>query len=81
MSKIVVGKIEQLTETRTVTIENTMENIKVGIDAFNDLARSHDAHVKESERLREEVKKLKLRIEELEDYKVKITQKYIDLLE
>ena len=58
-----------------------MENIKVGIDAFNDLARSHDAHVKEVVRLREEVKKLKLRIEELEDYKVKITQKYLDLLE
>ena len=58
-----------------------MENIKVGIDAFNDLARSHDAHVKEGVRLREEVKELKLRIKELEDYRVKITQKYLDLLE
>ena len=58
-----------------------MEVRKVGIDAFNDLARSHDAHVKEGERLREEVKELKLRIKELEDYKVKITQQYLDLLE
>ena len=80
MSKIVVGKIEQLTETRTVTIENTMENIKVGIDAFNDLARSHDAHVKEGERLREEVKDLKLRIKALEEQN-KNTQQYLDLLE
>jgi hypothetical protein len=59
MSKdLVVGKIEQLTETRTVTIENTMENIKVGIDAFNDLAKSHDAHVKEVERLQKELDEL-----------------------
>ena len=35
-----------------------MENIKVGIDAFNDLARSHEAHVKEIERLQEELDKL-----------------------
>ena len=39
---------------------------KVGIDAFNDLAKSHDAHVKEVERLNEEVKKLKLKIKLLE---------------
>jgi hypothetical protein len=40
-----------------------MKNIKVGIDAFNDLAKSHDAHVKEVERLQkelDELKKLKL---------------------
>ena len=59
---------------------NSMENIKVGIDAFNDLARSHDAHVKEGERLREEVKDLKLRIKELEEQN-KNTQQYLDLLE
>ena len=35
-----------------------MEKIKVGIDAFNDLAKSHDAHVKEVERLQEELNKL-----------------------
>ena len=35
-----------------------MENIKVGIDAFNDLARSHEAHVKEIERLQEKLDKL-----------------------
>ena len=35
-----------------------MENIKVGIDAFNDLARSHEVHVKEVERLQEELDKL-----------------------
>ena len=35
-----------------------MENIKVGIDAFNDLAKSHDAHAKEVERLQEELNKL-----------------------
>ena len=35
-----------------------MKNIKVGIDAFNDLAKSHDAHVKEVERLQEELNKL-----------------------
>ena len=32
-----------------------MKNIKVGIDAFNDLAKSHDAHVKEVERLQKEL--------------------------
>jgi hypothetical protein len=40
-----------------------MEKIKVGIDAFNELAKSHDAHVKEVERLQkelDELKKLKL---------------------
>ncbi len=40
-----------------------MEKIKVGIDAFNELAKSHDAHVKEVERLQkvlDEVKKIKL---------------------
>jgi hypothetical protein len=36
-----------------------MESIKVGIDAFNDLAKSHDAHVKEVERLQKELDKLK----------------------
>ena len=36
-----------------------MEKIKVGIDAFNDLAQSHDAHVKEVERLQKEVDELK----------------------
>jgi hypothetical protein len=35
-----------------------MKNIKVGIDAFNDLAKSHDAHVKEVERLQKEVDEL-----------------------
>ena len=35
-----------------------MENIKVGIDAFNDLAKSHDHHVKEVERLRKELNEL-----------------------
>ena len=39
---------------------------KIGIDAFNDLARSHDAHAKEVERLCKEVKKLKLKIKLLE---------------
>ena len=57
-----------------------MEVRKVGLDAFNDLARSHDAHVKEVERLREEAKELKLRIKELEEQS-KNTQKYLDLLE
>ena len=38
---------------------NTMKNIKVGIDAFNDLAKSHDAHVKEVERLQKELDELK----------------------
>ncbi len=36
-----------------------MKNIKVGIDAFNDLAKSHEAHVKEVERLQNELDKLK----------------------
>jgi hypothetical protein len=36
-----------------------MEKIKVGIDAFNDLAKSHDAHVKEVERLQKELDELK----------------------
>jgi hypothetical protein len=35
-----------------------MTNIKVGIDAFNDLAKSHDAHVKEVERLAKKVELL-----------------------
>ena len=35
-----------------------MKNIKVGIDAFNDLAKSHDAHVKEVERLQKELDEL-----------------------
>ena len=35
-----------------------MKNIKVGIDSFNDLAKSHDAHAKEVERLQEELNKL-----------------------
>jgi Fe2+ transport system protein FeoA len=32
---------------------------KVGIDAFNDLAKSHEAHVKEVERLQKELDELK----------------------
>jgi hypothetical protein len=36
-----------------------MKNIKVGIDAFNELAKSHDAHVKEVERLQKELDELK----------------------
>ena len=36
-----------------------MENKKVGLDAFNDLAKSHDAHVKEVERLQKELDELK----------------------
>ena len=39
--------------------ENNMENINVGIDAFNDLAKSHDAHVKEVERLQKELEQTK----------------------
>ena len=35
-----------------------MEKIKVGIDAFNDLAKSHDAHVKEVDRLQKEPERL-----------------------
>ncbi len=35
-----------------------MKKIKVGIDAFNDLAKSHDAHVKEVERLQKELDEL-----------------------
>jgi len=35
-----------------------MTNLKVGIDAFNDLAKSHDAHAKEVERLQEELNEL-----------------------
>ena len=35
-----------------------MEKIKVGIDAFNDLAKSHDAHVKEVEKLQKELDEL-----------------------
>ena len=31
---------------------------KVGLEAFNELAKSHDAHVKEVERLQEELNKL-----------------------
>ena len=40
-------------------MRNTMKNIKVGIDAFNELAKSHDAHVKEVERLQKELDELK----------------------
>ena len=40
-----------------------MENIKVGIDAFNDLAKSHDAHAKEVERLQKELKQTKNSLE------------------
>ena len=36
-----------------------MEKIKVGIAAFNDLAQSHDAHIKEVERLQKELDELK----------------------
>tara|TARA_Y100000034_G_C6884595_1_gene405966 strand:- start:1896 stop:2144 length:249 start_codon:yes stop_codon:yes gene_type:complete len=35
-----------------------MEKIKVGLDAFNELAKSHDAHVKEVERLQKELNEL-----------------------
>ena len=35
-----------------------MKNIKVGIDSFNDLAKSHDAQVKEVERLQGELNEL-----------------------
>ena len=35
-----------------------MENKKVGLDAFNELAKSHDAHVKEVERLQKELDEL-----------------------
>ena len=35
-----------------------MESVKVGIGAFNDLAKSHEAHVKEIKRLKEELDKL-----------------------
>ena len=38
---------------------DNMKNIKVGIDAFNDLAKSHDAHAKEVERLQKELKQTK----------------------
>ena len=36
-----------------------MESVKVGIGAFNDLAKSHEAHVKEVERLQKELDELK----------------------
>jgi cell division protein FtsB len=45
-----------------------MTDLKIGIDAYNDLAKSHDAHVKEVESLSREVKKLKLKIKLLEDF-------------
>ena len=35
-----------------------MKSTKVGIDAFNELAKSHDAHVKEVERLQKELDEL-----------------------
>ena len=41
---------------------------KVGLEAFNELAESHDAHVKEVKRLSSEVKKLKLKIKLLKDF-------------
>ena len=41
-------------EWATPVGETNMENIKVGIEAFNDLAKSHDTHVKEVERLQKE---------------------------
>jgi hypothetical protein len=44
---------------------------KVGLDAFNDLAKSHDAHVKEVERLQEELGELK---------KLKLVDEYGELL-
>ena len=40
-----------------------MTNIKVGIDAFNDLAKSHDAHAKEVERLQKELEQTKNSVE------------------
>ena len=39
-------------------MEEYNEKIKVGIDAFNDLAKSHDAHVKEVEKLQKELDEL-----------------------
>ena len=45
-------------EWATPVGETNMENIKVGIEAFNDLAKSHDAHVKEVERLQKELDEL-----------------------
>ena len=38
---------------------DNMKIPKVGLDAFNDLAKSHEAHVKEVERLQTELDKLK----------------------
>ena len=40
-----------------------VNKIKIGIEAFNDLAVSHDAHVKEVERLNTEVKSLNKELE------------------
>jgi SMC interacting uncharacterized protein involved in chromosome segregation len=42
-----------------------MTDLKVGIDAFNDLAKSHDAHVKEVERLGKEVERLQKELNKL----------------
>ena len=42
-----------------------MTNLKVGIDAFNDSARSHDAHVKEVERLAKKVEGLQKELNKL----------------
>jgi len=42
-----------------------MTNIKVGIDAFNDLAKSHDAHVKEVGRLAKKVERLQTELNKL----------------
>ena len=50
-------------EWATPEKENDMDNIKIGIDAFNDLAKSHDAHVTEVERLQKELKQTKNSLE------------------
>ena len=40
-----------------------MTDLKVGIDAYNDLAKSHDAHAKEVERLQKELEQTKNSVE------------------
>jgi|TARA_B110001454_G_scaffold102656_1_gene96839 hypothetical protein len=54
--------------TRDTTAFNELAKVtklKIGLDAFNDLARSHDAHVKEVERLQKELDKVKNVLEEV----------------
>ena len=53
-----------MTDNKVAFNELAKENkIKIGIEAFNDLAVSHDAHVKEVERLTTEVKSLHKELE------------------